>query len=186
MFAKLLRILFGFALACLAGGLAMVLFVFTPSEIAGLPPDVAGDRLGKSFELAAVVAVQAALFSAPFALVAVAMGEALRNRDWTYYVIAGLIIAGIGFFAQHSTEQTGQPTIVNNYALTAFLTSGFVAGMMYWILSGRFAGGRHVQGLAERQSVPADQPVVRADAAAKVDAQGGSRPATAAPAPREA
>lgn len=142
MFMKLLRILIGFAAACLAAGLTMVLFVFTPSEIAGLPPDVASDRLGKTLELAGVVAVQAALFSAPFALVAAAVGEALRNRDWTYYVIAGLVISGLGFFAQHSTEQTGQPSIVNNYALTAFLTAGFVGGMVYWLFSGRSAGGR--------------------------------------------
>lgn len=141
MIKKTLRILFGFALACFGAGLTMVLFVLTPGEIIGLPPDVAADRLAKGFELAVFVAIQAALFSAPFALVATGLGEALRNRDWTFYAIFGLAIAGLGFFAQHSTEQAGQPTIVNNYALTAFLTAGFVGGMLYWILSGRNAGG---------------------------------------------
>lgn len=142
MIKQTLRVLVGFMLACFGAGLTMVLFVLTPGEIVGLPPDVASDRIAKGFELAVFVAVQAAFFSAPFALVAAGLGEALRNREWTFYAITGLAIAGLGFFAQHSTEQVGQPTIVNNYALTAFLTAGFVGGMLYWLISGRVAGGR--------------------------------------------
>ena len=183
MLAKLLRILIGFAAACLAAGLAMVLFVFTPSEMAGLPPDVAGDRLGKTFELAGAVAVQAALFSAPFALVAAAMGEAMRNRDWTYYVIAGLIIAGLGFFAQHSTEQTGQPSIVNNYALTAFLTSGFVAGMVYWLFSGRSAGGRS---RAANTAPPVGPGSKKLEPAEKAKTPAAAEAAPAVPEPKKA
>ncbi len=142
MLIRLLRVLLGFALACLGVGVTMVLFVLTPSEIVGLPPDVAGDRIGKGLDLALLVAVQAALFSAPFALVVAGIGEALRSREWTLYGLAGLVIAALGFFAQHSTEQVGQPTIVNNYALTAFLTAGFVGGLVYWLISGRLAGPR--------------------------------------------
>jgi hypothetical protein len=145
MFKTILRVLIGFVVGCFGAGLTMVLFVITPSEIAGLPPDVAGDRIAKGFELATYVAIQAALFSAPFALVAAGLGEATRNREWTFYVFIGLAIAGLGFFAQHSTEQLGQPTIANNYALTAFLTAGFVGGMLYWILSGRVAGGQTLE-----------------------------------------
>ncbi len=142
MAIRLLGILIAFAAGCLAAGFAMVLFVLTPAEVIGLPPDVRADRVAKGFELAGFVAAQVALFSTPFALVAAAVGEMLRNRNWTYYVLAGLIIAGLGFFAQHTTEQIGQPTIANNYALTAFLTSGFVGGLVYWVFRGRFAGGR--------------------------------------------
>lgn len=146
MLIRLFRVLLGFALACVGVGVTMVLFVLTPSEIVGLPPDVAGDRIGKGLELAMMVAVQAALFSAPFALVVAGIGEALRSREWTIYVLAGLFIAALGFFAQHSTEHVGQPTIVNNYALTAFLTSGFVGGLVYWLVSGRLAGPRNSSG----------------------------------------
>jgi len=142
MVIRLLGVLAAFLVSCLAAALAMVLFVLTPAEIAGLPPDVRADRVAKGMELAGFVAAQFALFSTPFALVAAALGEMLRNRSWTYYVLAGLAIAGLGFFAQQSTEQAGQPTIANNYALTAFLTSGFVGGLVYWIVRGRFAGGR--------------------------------------------
>jgi len=149
MAIRLLGILAAFLLSCLAAALAMVLFVLTPAEIAGLPPDVRSDRVAKGMELAGFVAAQFALFSTPFALVAGAVGEILRNRSWTYYVLAGLAIAGLGFFAQQSTEQIGQPTIANNYALTAFLTSGFVGGLVYWIVRGRFAGGRRDEPLAQ-------------------------------------
>ena len=140
MLVRLVRILLGFVAACLGAGLTMVLFVLTPSEIIGLPPDVRADRLAKAMELAGIVASQFALFSAPFALVAASLAELLRNRSWIYYVIVGLIITGLGFFAQHATERIGQPTIANRYALTAFLTSGFVAGLIFWVVSGRFAG----------------------------------------------
>ena len=142
MFWRLLRVLIGFVLGCLAAGLALVLFVFTPGEFAGLPPDVAISRFPQLMRLAAFVAAQAALFAAPFALVIAVIGEWQRNRNWTFYALAGLLMALLGFLAQHSTEQVGQPTIVNNYALTAFATSGFVGGLVYWLFSGRFAGGR--------------------------------------------
>lgn len=140
MFLRVLRMMIGFTAACFGAAATLVLFVMTPGEIAGLPPDVAGDRIGKAAELAMSVAAQVALFSVPFALAAAAFGEITGRRTWTYYVIAGLAIAGLGFLAQHSTERIGQPTIVNNYALTAFMTAGFVAGLLYWIFSGRRAG----------------------------------------------
>lgn len=146
MLLSVIRVLVGFAVACFVAAVTMVLFVLTPSEIASLPPDVASDRIGRGLQLAYAVAVQVALFSAPFFIVAAGLGEALRNRNWTYYVVAALVIAGLAFFAQLSTERTGQSTIFNNYALTAFLTSGFVSGLFYWMVSGRRAGGRRAGG----------------------------------------
>jgi Ca2+/H+ antiporter len=146
MLLSVIRVVLGFAVACFAAAVTMVLFVLTPSEIVSLPPDVASDRIGRGMQLAQAVAVQVALFSAPFFIVAAGLGEALRNRNWTYYVVAALVIAGFAFFAQLSTERTGQSTILNNYALIAFLTSGFVSGLCYWMVSGRRAGGRRVDG----------------------------------------
>ena len=49
--------------------------------------------------------------------------------------------AMVGFLTQHSAELPGQPSIMNNYGLTAFITSGFLAGLAYWLFSGRGAGG---------------------------------------------
>lgn len=137
---RLLRILFGFLLGCLGAGITMVLFVLTPAELAGLPPDVAGDRIAKGLELATFVAIQIAIFSAPLALVGICLGEFLRNREWTFYVIAALVVTGVGFLVHRTAESIGQPTIANNYAFVAFLTAGFVAGITYWLISGRMAG----------------------------------------------
>ncbi len=138
---RLLKVLLGFAIACLAAGITKVLFVFTPAELASLPADVASDRMSRAMDLSLGVAAQSALFSAPFALVAAAIGEWRRISSWTYYALIGIAIALVGFLAQHSIELPGQPSIVNNYALTAFLTSGFMAGLFYWLFAGRSAGG---------------------------------------------
>jgi hypothetical protein len=57
-------------------------------------------------------------------------------------VVVGLLIAVGGFFAVSFFEVEGQPTIVNNYALWAFLTVGVFGGLAYWLVAGRRAGGR--------------------------------------------
>lgn len=140
MLVRVLRILLAFALACFAAALTLVLFVLTPAEIQSLPAGVRADRVGSVLQLALPVAVHIALFSAPLVLVSIAISEMLGIRRWIYHALTGLLVSGLGFFAQRSAEQIGQPTIVNNYALTAFLVSGFVGGLAYWIFAGRFAG----------------------------------------------
>jgi hypothetical protein len=181
MFGQLLRVLIGYLAACLGAGLTMVLFVVTPSELAGLPPDVASDRMGRTLELATYVAAQAFLFAAPFALVIAAVGEWRRSRSWTFYALAGLLIALLGFLAQHSTEQTGQPTIVNNYAAIAFMTSGFVGGLLYWLFSGRMAGGRDVDATGRAVATTtgsAGKPAGAASAGASKPSGGSTKPAS--------
>ncbi|MDX2156394.1 MAG: hypothetical protein SFW09_07780 [Hyphomicrobiaceae bacterium] len=178
MFGRVLRVLIGFIAACLGAGLAMVLFVVTPSDLMGLPAEVRSDRIVRALELAVYVAAQAALFAAPFALVAAAIGEWLENRSWSYYALAGILMAVLGFLAQHSTEQAGQPTIVNNYAVIAFVTSGFVGGLMYWLFSGRLSGallpsGQSAQAIGGQS--PATLPPTKAGAPA-------GKPAAAKPA----
>jgi len=142
MLLRLIGILFAFAVGCFAAGVTMTLFVLTPTEMLGLPPGVRADRLGKAIELAGLAAIQIALFTAPLTFVVATLGELMARRAWSYYALAGMLMAAIGFFAQRTTMQIGQPTIADNYALTAFLTSGFVGGLIYWIISGRFAGQR--------------------------------------------
>lgn len=142
MLIRLLRIVLAFALGCFAAGAAMALFVFTPAEILSLPSDVRADRLGKAIELAVFAAVQVALFSAPLFFASIAIGEMLGKARWSYYALTGVVVAGLGFFAQRTTEPIGHPTIANNYALTAFLVAGFAGGLVYWSVGGRFAGRR--------------------------------------------
>jgi hypothetical protein len=133
-------VVFGFVLACLAAALTLVLFVYTPAELVALPSDVAADRLSEVGLLTLAAATHCVVFAAPFALLAALFGEMRRIGSWTYYVVAGIAIAVLGFLAQHWSESASEPTILNNYALIAFLTAGFVAGLAYWLVCGRSAG----------------------------------------------
>jgi drug/metabolite transporter (DMT)-like permease len=141
MLERIFRVLVGFVMACLAAGFTKVLFAVPPSEIYSLPPDVASDRMSKLLESGLFAAIWSAIFTFPFALVAAAIGEWRRIRDWTYYAIVGLAVSLVGFLTQHSAEQVGQPSIMNNYGLTAFITAGFMGGLFYWLFAGRNAGG---------------------------------------------
>jgi zinc transporter ZupT len=132
-----LRVLVGFALACIAAGLTTVLFAWSPAELAGMPGDPM-EKVALTFPLA----THAAIFSAPFALIAIALGEWQRWRDWAYYSAAGMVISMIGFFAQYQSEQANQSwsIVSSNYPLIAFLAAGLAAGLTYWLFSGRLVG----------------------------------------------
>ena len=45
MLGRMIRVLFGFVVACLAAGLTIVLFVTTPVELANTPSDAVSDTL---------------------------------------------------------------------------------------------------------------------------------------------
>ena len=131
------RVLLGYLLACLVAGLTTVLFAWTPSDLAAMQGDLANDKLA----LAMPVAAQIAIFAAPFALLGIGFAEARRWRDWAYYAAAGMAIALVGYIAQYQSEAPSQTWSIaaSNYPLIAFLTSGFVGGLVYWLMSGRMA-----------------------------------------------
>lgn len=135
MIGSVLRVLFGFAVACIAGALIQLGFA-TPNDV--LTDDA--DRLSWSVEQVLLAATHSAVFSAPFALVAAAIGEWQSIRSWVYYALAGIAISIAGFIALYSGETSGPNSIVNQYATIAYLCSGLVAGWVYWLLSGRVAG----------------------------------------------
>ena len=141
MIGRAIRVVFGFALACLAAGLTVVLFVHTPVELV----DLQSERLREVGLLSLAAATHSAIFAAPFALIGAGFGEWRRIGSWMYYVLVAIAIAAIGFLAQFWAESQGEASIVNNYAVTAFLLSGFVAGLVYWLFAGRFARGRDRQ-----------------------------------------
>src|SRR5262245_40357613 len=149
MVIGMLRVLLGFALACLAAGLTMVLFVYTPLELAR---ELAGERLSEAGLLALAVATHAALFAAPFALIGTGFAEWQRIGGWLYYALLGVAIAAVGFAAQSWTESGGEDSILNSYAVAAFLATGTVAGLVYWLCAGRLASVR------EGQRMPAPKP----------------------------
>ena len=139
MLGRMIRVVFGFVVACLAAGLTIVLFVTTPVELASTPSNAFSDALSSNGLLALAAATHSAVFAAPFALIGAAIGEWRQLAHWTYYALVGMVIAGLGFLAQYYSEGGAQTSIVNNYALVAFLTMGFVGGVIYWLVSGQFA-----------------------------------------------
>lgn len=134
------RVVFGFALACIASGLVTMMFVNTPADVLAQPVNRLPQTASDTFELALLTATHMAIFATAFVLITAGVGEWFSIRSLTYYLIAGTAIAILGFAAQYASEVTGQPTILNNYALKAFLTTGFFAGFVYWLAAGQFAG----------------------------------------------
>lgn len=138
MLGRIIRVLIGFVLACLAAGATLVFFIYTPAELASLPSDIARDRMSEGGVFALAVATHTASFAALPTLIGVVFAEVRKIASWTFYVLVGVAIAVMGFLAQHFSEAPEQASILNNYALTAFLTAGFVGGLVYWLISGRF------------------------------------------------
>jgi hypothetical protein len=151
MIRRCFRVIIGFVLACLAAGLAVVLFVYTPLELAG---DLASERLVEVGLLALAAATHSAVFAAPFALIGAVIGEWLKIGSWMYYVLVAVAIAAVGFTAQFWTEAAGEATIVNNYAVTAFIVTGFVAGLVYWLFAGRYAAGEEPEIMQPTRPAP--------------------------------
>jgi signal transduction histidine kinase len=140
MIAAMVRILFGFALACLAGALTQVLFVITPADLYSLEGDARWQRMGFAGMITLSAATQSAVFALPFAVAAIVFGIVQGVRGWAFYVFVGLAIALLGFSALYASEGSGQPTIANSYAVAAFAFSGIIAGYVYWLVAGHRAG----------------------------------------------
>jgi drug/metabolite transporter (DMT)-like permease len=150
----------GFVVACLAAGLTMALFVYSPLELV----DLQSERLREVGLLSLAAGTQIAMFAAGFALIGAVFGEWQRIRGWMYYVLVAIAIAAVGFLVQFRAEAQGEASIVNNYAVTAFLLTGFVAGFVYWLLAGRSAGGCPPQpeiSSPARPAVPPNGPSAR-------------------------
>jgi len=136
---RVIRVLFGFVLACLAAAATLVLFVYTPAELASLPSGMGADRIAEAGLFALAITPHIATVAALPALIGAIFGESKGISSWGYYALVGIGIAVLGFLMQHFSETPGQTTILHNYALTAFLTAGFAGGWAYWLFSGRHA-----------------------------------------------
>lgn len=187
MLGTLSRVIIGFALACLAAGIAIVAFVITPGELANLSGDAFDNRLAEFFSLSLRAGTHAAIFAAPFALILAAIAEWQSLRGPTFYIFGGLAIALAGFLAQHWSETAGQHTVLNDYAIRAFLATGLFSGLAYWLVAGRSAGsplpaGDHPLPRFEHKSPQAAEPAAQEPkapakaAAAKPNAKPETKP----------
>ena len=104
MLGRMIRVVFGFVVGCLAAGLTIVLFVTTPVELANTPSNAFSDALSSNGLLALAAATHSAVFAAPFALIGATIGEWRQLAHWTYYAVVGVVIAGLGFLAQYRSE----------------------------------------------------------------------------------
>jgi hypothetical protein len=139
---RAIRALIGFILACPAAAATLVLFVYTPTELASLPTDIGADRVGEAGLFTLSVTPHVMMFAALPALIGIVFAERNDIGGLAFYLVLGVAIAVLGFLTQHFSEAPGQATILQNYALIAFLTSGAVAGFVYWLFSGRYAAPR--------------------------------------------
>jgi hypothetical protein len=135
MIGRFIRVIFGFALACLAAGLTMVLFVYAPFEAT----DLQSERMTEIGLMSLAAATHSAVFSAPFGLVGAVFGEWQRIGSWFYYLFVAIFITAIGFVTQFWSEAAG--AAANSYAVMAFAATAFVSSVVYWLFSGRFAAG---------------------------------------------
>jgi hypothetical protein len=141
MVLRVLRILLGFALACLAAAVTLVVFVYAPRDLQGLSQELSGDRLSEA-GLFALFITPHVLVSAAFPwLLAAMFAESRKVASWMFYVLAGIATGALGFFAQAYMEAATQPSIFQAYSLIAFLTAGLIGGLVYWAASGRYAAG---------------------------------------------
>lgn len=137
MVRSVLRIVVGYLGACLAAGATQTLFVVTPADLAA-----DWERAGGAGVLMLMAATQSAVFALPFAAIAIAYTEWFAARGWPTSVFFGIAIAATAYAATVAGEATGT-TILNDYALKAFLTAGLAAGLVYWLIAGRRAGAWH-------------------------------------------
>ena len=137
---RIIRALLGFASAAIAGGLTLVLFVMTPRELVSLPSGALVEGFAHAGLLALTATASIALFGAPFALLAATLGEARRFKGIAYYAMMGLLAGLSGFATRYLDEPGSEPGPASTYALGAFAATGLVAGLVSWLMAGRFAG----------------------------------------------
>ena len=134
MLRSALRILLGFAVASLVAGATQVLFVVDPFGIFASLESAAAAGL-----LTAMAATQAATFALPFSVIAIGISEIFALRGWLTFTLWGVLIS-LSAYATVVAGEGAEVSLRNSYALWAFVASGAVAGLTYWLLAGRVAG----------------------------------------------
>ncbi|MBY0560736.1 hypothetical protein [Hyphomicrobium sp.] len=147
--------MFGFVLASLAAGLVTVMFVTTPMDVLTEPIERLPKTASETIELGLLAATHLGIFASVFVLIIAILSESFSVRSLTFFLFAGVAISMLGFTAQYESEVVGQPTtILNNYAVKAFLTIGFFGGFFYWLAAGQFAGRPQGEYRARTNAVP--------------------------------
>ena len=131
----LIRVVIGFAVACLVAAAVQVLFALTPGELISGGPEYWSQGGIPLLRTATITAI----FALPFAAIAILISEWQGIRSFAYHALAGIAIAMAGHGLLYSGQTASEPSIVNSYAAAAFLTTGLVGGFAYWLVAGRLA-----------------------------------------------
>ena len=164
--AGVLRVLFGFAMACLAAAAVSVSFAITPEELMD-PGAPYWDRVGLwTLYTATVMAV----FLSP-ALLAIIYCEWQGISGFAYYVMIGIVISVIGLIRIVGREDLEMPSLINAYGMAVFLMTGLVGGAVYWICAGQFAHQSRAAGGMSNNAVAVSRSTSRLRPASTAHAQ---------------
>lgn len=139
MFGRVIRIALGFALASLAAGLTLVLFVYAPADLESLRSDLSAERLSEAGLFVLFVTPYVAVCAAVPALACAIFAEVRKVTRWWFYALAGIATAAAGLAVLRVGAAPDEVDLRSGYALAAFLTAGLVGGLAYWAFAGRFA-----------------------------------------------
>ncbi len=148
------RVALGFALASLAAGLTLVLFVYAPPDLETLRADLNAERLSEVGLLALLVTPWVAVCAAVPALAGALFAEVRKMARWWFYALTGVATAAAGFVVFF------EASLPSLYELAAVLTSGLVGGLAYWAFAGRFARQKPSPNLDPPASAGAPPPAV--------------------------
>lgn len=142
-FRRLLAVAFGFLLAILAG--AITLFVlgarWAAGEVTAFTPQEADEvsrAINQGLGVIAFFFTVAPVLTLLPGLAAAVVGEVARIRSLLYYLIAGGAAAALMPLIATRSEATGSTAYTAPY-FTLMATSGFAAGIVYWLIAGRKA-----------------------------------------------
>ena len=140
---RLAAVAFGFILAILAG--AITLFVlgarWAAGEVASFTPQEADDvsrAINQGLGLIAFFFTVAPVLTLLPGLAAAVVGEVARIRSLLYYLIAGGAAAALMPIIATRPE-VAEGTAYTAPYFTLMATSGFAAGIVYWLIAGRKA-----------------------------------------------
>lgn len=157
MLLGLLRVLIAFVLACFVAGIVQVGFAVGWQALLQANAE---DR--HVLEWILLTATHTAVFTAPFALIAVSIAEWQALRSLVFHMIWSIATGLAGFLAQYQSELPGQPSIANEYALMTYVSTGVAAGIVYWMFSGRYSGNPERVEIRPRLDAPKPADEVKA------------------------
>lgn len=134
MFRRLLRVISGFALANIVGGVSLTLCVIPPLDIMDKT-----DQLTSILWLMGITSLQCGIFSFSLASFILIGFEWYSVRKLPPYILMGLLLGTVAYFL-YFKDHTAAPSLLQDFAFHSLLMSSIVGTATYWAVAGRKAG----------------------------------------------